>query len=221
MNILKFGSSVRVQQYSTATLILHFYSHKEKFSARFKFFLNLFYFLFKTFASGEVSAQCYTLERKMTIRCHATSYGNAAVPNLKFCSSSAIVPYLSLEVSPDGAAIREQINICRPLNTRISIQQILHKSLNFHSSKVMAVQDISNCVVCNPNIFLVIYSKLGTLGMNKISSYERISDFPSAQAVCIFSCFSFRELFLWRYIKKKIYVSKTRIIAELMQNITE
>ena len=90
----------------------------------------------------------------------------------------------------------DEYNICRPLNTRISTQRILHRSLNFRSSQIMAVQDISNRVVCNPNNFLAIYSKLETLGMNNVSSYERISNLSSAQAVCIVSCFSVRELFL-------------------------
>lgn len=74
-----------------------------------KKYLNLFYFLFKTSLSGEVSAQCCALERKLTIRRNAISNGNAAVSSLKFCSRFAIVPYLSLEVSPDGAAIRGRI----------------------------------------------------------------------------------------------------------------
>jgi hypothetical protein len=189
---------VIAQQYSSTTLIsLHFNSHKEKFSARFKIFLfNLFYFLFETFVSGEVSAQCSVLERKLTIRRYATSTGNVAVSSLKFCSSSEIIPYLFLEVPQMVQLSGEEYNICRPLNTRISIQRILHKSLNFHSFQVMAVQDISNCVVCNPNNFLAIYSKLLTLGMNKVSSYERISNIPSDQAACKISCFSIRVLFL-------------------------
>ena len=74
-----------------------------------KLYFSLFPFMFKTFASREVSAQCCALERKLSTRRHVTSTGNAAVSSLKFCSSSAIVPYLSLEGSPDGAAIRGRI----------------------------------------------------------------------------------------------------------------
>jgi len=57
----------------------------------------------------------------------------------------------------------------------------------------MAVQGINIRVLCNPNIFLSIYSKLGALGMNKVSSYEKISNFPSAQAAYKISFFSVLE----------------------------
>jgi len=83
---------------------------QEKIQGAFKNFTSVYFiFLFKPFLSREVSAQCCALEHKLTIRRHATSTGNAAVSTLKFCCISAIVPCLSLEVTPDGVAIRVRI----------------------------------------------------------------------------------------------------------------